>query len=140
MKNKRRIAVALVVCLLWVMVVSPLASADMIITPMASTLIQFTAIGIYSSGNTVSATAIIQCIRAVNSLGFNYIRIQEYRDNSWVTVKSTQSEYKNNSAVHTYTISYNGTPGRIYRAQAGYVAQDGITTETRSKTSSEHIL
>ncbi len=138
MKHQRRIGAALAVCLLCMAVLIPCADAEMVITPRASTLIQYTGVGISNlGGGEVEATAIIQCVMSVTTLGFNYVRIQEYRDGAWTTVRSTYSQYAGNKSRHSYTLTYNGTTGMRYRAQAGFVAQNGSVTDTTSRSSGE---
>lgn len=137
MKSQKRILVALVACLLCITTILPWASAEMIFYPQTTLMIDSANVEPYPmGGGRIDTTATIVCARSVDSLGFPYIRLQEYRNGSWVTVKSVSSKYTSNTSTYTYIMTYYGTPGMSYRAQAGFSATDNAITETRSDTSS----
>ncbi len=136
MKNQKRILVVLVAFLLCMMTFLPWASAEIIFFPQAATLISSSDVYPDPQGSgRVDAVAYINCTRTVDSLGFSYIRLQEYRSGTWVTVKSVSSKYTANAPSYMYSFTYYGTPGMNYRAQAGFSATDNGITETRSSTS-----
>ncbi len=136
MKTQKRITVVLIICLLCTTLFLPLASAEIIVFPQSSALISTTDVYIDPKGSgKIYTEAYIICTRAADSLGFNYIRLQEYRNGTWVTVKSVSSKYTANATQYTYSFTYYGTPGMSYRSQAGFSATDSGITETRSSTS-----
>ncbi len=136
MKSQKCIMVALVACFLCMTTFLPWASADIIISPQASALINSTEVSADAQGSgRIDASAFILCTHAVDVCGFAYIRLQELRNGTWTTVKSTASKYTSNASTYSYTLTYTGTPGVQYRTQAGFVAQEGASTETRSRTS-----
>lgn len=138
MKTQKRVLVALVACLLWMMTFLPLASAEIIFFPEAAEMISMIDVDAIPKGSgKIDTVATISCSYPVDALGFSYIRLQELRNGTWTTVKSVASKYAANASTYSYTFTYYGTPGMQYRAQAGFYAQDGIDSETRSKTSSE---
>jgi hypothetical protein len=136
MKSQKRILVALVACLLSLTIILPWASAEIIFFPQSYELISSAYVVPDPQGSgMIEAEATISCTRVVDNLGFSYIRLQENRNGTWVTVKSTTSKFSTNAAYYQYTITYYGTPGMSYRAQAGFSATDSGITETRSSTS-----
>jgi 4-amino-4-deoxy-L-arabinose transferase-like glycosyltransferase len=136
MKSQKRILVALVACLLCMTTILPWAGAEIIFLPQSSQLIDSAYVYPDPQGSgRVDAVAYIHCYEVADSLGFSYIRLQENRNGTWVTVKSTSSKYAANTKYFQYSITYYGTPGMSYRAQAGFIAIDGSLTETRSSTS-----
>ena len=136
MKTKKRIILTLVVCLLWMTIILPWASAEIIFLPQSSTLIDFSYVVPSPLGNgRIDTTAYVESNISVDQLGFSYIRLQELRNGTWITVKSVSSKYTYSARSHSYTFTYYGTSGMSYRAQAGYCATDGSLTETRSSTS-----
>ncbi len=136
MKTQKRILVALVACLLWMMTFLPWASADIIFQPQAAEMIGTTnVIAKPQGGGRIDAAATINCNYPVDTLGFSYIRLQELRSGTWTTVKSVASKYSYNASTYSYTFTYYGTPGMQYRTQAGFYAHEGIDTETCSETS-----
>lgn len=104
--------------------------------PNASTLIMSCGVYISNSGTTITADTSIATRITADELGFSYIRIQEQRGASWVTVKSVTDKYKLNGSTYTYSISYAGTAGNVYRAMAGFYAEDAGESDSRSGTSS----
>ena len=137
MSIKRHLAVSLAVVMMLAGALSTCAYAESIIQPYASTLIKSTSITIIAqTGGTVQATANIQCTSAVEKLGFAYVKIQENRNGTWTTVKTVYDQFAANATRFSYTISYNGSPGMQYRAQASFYAQNGIDSDSRSGTSS----
>lgn len=136
MKSLKHILVAFVACLLFMTTILHCAIADIIISPQAAVLISSSYVYPDCQGSgRVDAAATVSCTRVVDSLGFSYIRLQEKRDGIWVTVKSATSRYTTNAAYYQISITYYGTPGMSYRAQAGFSATDNGITETRSSTS-----
>ncbi len=136
MKNRKRILVTLIACLLLMTTFLPWASAEIIFLPQSSVLIFNYYVNISTSGGgKIDTTALIECEQSVDSLGFSYIRLQELRNGTWTTVKSVTSKYAYNASRYMYTFTYYGTPGVSYRAQAGFYAADSGITETRTDTS-----
>jgi hypothetical protein len=136
MKSPKRILVALVAFLLCMTTFLPLASAEIIFMPQSSQLIDLAEVSADpQGGGSMKATARIYCYDAADNLGFSYIRLQELRDGSWVTVKSVTSKYTSNARTYVYSFTYYGTTGLDYRAQAGFYAKDYAVTETCSSTS-----
>ena len=134
---KRNIAILLLSLLLVCLASNALADT---ITPFASTLISSTSVSLSASGTTLTATANISAKTVCDTLGFSYIRIQVLQGTQWVTVRSVTSQYKTSALTHSYSLSYTGTSGNVYRATAGFYAQDGDITETRSGTSSSSSI
>jgi hypothetical protein len=133
---KKRILVALIACMLTMTILLPCASAESIFSPQASVLIDSSYVEPNPMGSgRIDVTASIEANYSVDQLGFSYIRLQEYRNGAWTTVKSVSSKYVYSSISHMYSFTYYGTAGMSYRAQAGYLAKDGSVTETRSSTS-----
>lgn len=136
MKSQKRILVALIACLLWMVTLLPCASAEIVISPQSSQLISSANVSADPQGSgRIDITAHISCYNVADSLGFSYIRLQENRNGTWTTVKSVTSKYTANELQYTYSFTYYGTPGLDYRAQAGFTATRGSVTETRSSTS-----
>ena len=87
MKSQKRILVTLVACLLCMTTIIPWASAEMIFYPQSSQMISSVSVAPYALGSgRIDTVATINCIGSVDNLGFTYIRLQENRDGSWVTV------------------------------------------------------
>ncbi len=108
--------------------------------PYASDLIMSCDVSISKSGTAITAEASITTRTTADKLGFSYIRIQEKRGSSWVTVKSVTDKYKTNGITHIYEISYTGIAGNEYRATAGFYAEDAGESESRSGTSATCVI
>lgn len=140
MRKSKCVLVTLVTFLLCMAVFLPYAGAEIIFFPQTSQLISGTDVGADSKGSgRIDTVASITTRIAVDSLGFSYIRLQELRDGSWVTVKSVSSKYVANTYSYQYSFTYYGTPGMSYRAQAGFSATDNGINETRSSTGGSFI-
>lgn len=136
MKTQKRVLVALVACLLWMMTLAPLASAEIIFFPEAAEMINSSVADADPLGNgRIDVSGFILCNLSVDTLGFSYIRLQELRNGTWTTVKSVASKYSANASTYSYSFTYYGTPGMQYRAQVGFYVNDGGVTETCSDTS-----
>lgn len=84
------------------------------------------------SGGVIEAAVSINCLVQATSLGFTRFAIQEYRNGSWVDVKSTTNKTTTNAYNHSTSLTYTGaTAGTLYRATATAYATYGGVTETR---------
>ncbi len=130
----KKIIISFVLCLICVCFTAGALATN--VQPFSSTLIMNYDIAIRKNGTTIYADASIMTRTTADKLGFSYIRIQEQRGASWVTVKSITDKYKLNGSTYTYSISYAGTAGNVYRATAGFYAEDAGESDSRSGTSS----
>lgn len=89
----------------------------------------------YGDGS-IEFTADITTYGSVDKLGFSSLKLQEKRGSEWITVKSAKDKYAYNTAIHSYSLSYNGTIGNQYRLVVDYYVKDGNIVETRNSTSS----
>lgn len=71
-------------------------------------------------------TADVETYDDVDRLGFSTIYIYDAAGN---IVKSVYSRYTSNTWSHSYTTSYDGTPGEDYRAYVCYYAKDGSAVD-----------
>ncbi len=129
----KKILLSSVLCLICVCFASGALAAE--VQPYSSTLIISCNVFISSSGTTIYADASILTNVTSDTLGFSYIRIQELRGSSWVTVKSVTEQYKANGITYSYRLSYAGTAGKVYRATTGFYAEDAGLSDSRSRTS-----
>lgn len=71
-------------------------------------------------------TAEASAYGTVDRLGFSTIYIYDAAGN---IVKTVSSRYASNTWSHSYTASYDGTPGEDYRAYVCYYAKDGSAVD-----------
>lgn len=133
MNIRSKMIVSLIVL---VVLIGAMAASATGIEPFASTLIQSCTVSITAdSGGVMNAGASIIAKSTVDEIGATYLRIQEKRDGSWVTVKVKGNGKNTNSKSYSTTLSRTTTVGTECRAQASlYVDHDG-TKESRSLTS-----
>lgn len=135
MRKTARITSAILTLALMLLI--PLSASALEITPFASSLISSTALSMSAkSGGKVSATTSIVCYSSCDKVGVLSIKIQEQSSGgAWSTVKSASGKYAYNARTHSYTLSYDGTAGKKYRALATLRAVSGSTTDDRDITS-----
>lgn len=109
-------------------------------TPFASELIISCSCGISAKGTTLTATSSISAKVICDKIGFSSLVIQEYRDGKWVTVSGKYSQYINDKAGYSISLSYNGKSGAKYRAQCKAYVKDGTLSDTASLTSGSKTL
>lgn len=134
MKKTRRLSVVLVILLLLLCSMS-IAEG---IQPYASSLITSYNISTtrYTGGKITISTDIV-AFRKIEKIGFASVKIQEYSNGSWTTVKQATNKYAYDSIAHDYSLSYDGTTGMKYRGVVSFYAKDGATTSGRTSTGSE---
>ena len=71
-------------------------------------------------------TAKVTTYDDADRIGFSAIYIYDEAGN---IVKSVYSRYASNTWSHSYTTSYDGTPGEDYRAYVCYYAKDGSAVD-----------
>lgn len=71
-------------------------------------------------------TAKVTTYDDADRIGFSAIYIYDAAGN---IVKSVYSKYASNTWTHSYTTSYDGTPGQDYRAYVTFYAKDGSIVE-----------
>ena len=71
-------------------------------------------------------TAKVTTYDDADRIGFSAIYIYDAAGN---IVKSVYSKYASNARSHSYTTSYNGTPGEDYRAYVTFYVKDGSIVE-----------
>lgn len=126
-------------CILLVVLIASMVTCAYAIETRASELISAT--GITTSrytGGVMEFTARITATDVVDKLGFTSIKVQEYDGSSWNTVKTTTNKFAYDKVSHLYTVSYNGTVGKQYRAVVNYKVEDNGSSDTRTRTSSAY--
>lgn len=110
------------------------------IQPYASSLISSYTIGTSrGSGGKITINTDIVAFYKIEKIGFASVKIQEYSDGSWTTVKLATNKYAYNTIDHDYSLSYYGTTGMKYRGVVSFYAKDGATTSGRTATGTEVI-
>ena len=71
-------------------------------------------------------TAKVTTYDDADRIGFSAIYIYDAAGN---IVKSVYSKYASNTWTHSYTTSYDGTPGQDYRAYVTFYVKDGSIVE-----------
>ena len=71
-------------------------------------------------------TAEVVAYEEADRIGFSAIYIYDAAGN---IVKSVYSKYASNARSHSYTTSYDGTPGKDYRAYVTFYVKDGSIVE-----------
>lgn len=107
------------------------------ITPRASEIIAGKQIDSAAvGGGRVEFTARIYAYGIMDKLGCDLIRIEEYYENSWHTVKTVYSRYGYEVGSYSYTTGYDGVAGRDYRAYVEFYAKDGSIIDTKTLSTS----
>lgn len=133
--NKTRWICSLLVILILVLCGGCIAEG---IQPYASSLITSYSISTdrYTGGKIMITTDIV-AFHSIEKLGFSSVKIQEYDNDTWTTVKRATNKYAYNALSHGYSLSYDGTTGMKYRGVVSFYAKDGATTSGRTVTGSE---
>lgn len=89
-------------------------------------IFNYTITGRAGDDGKVYFTAKVTTYDDADRIGFSAIYIYDAAGN---IVKSVYSKYASNTWTHSYTTSYNGTPGQDYRAYVTFYAKDGSIVE-----------
>ena len=101
--------------------------------PFASKYISAYDVEIQSIKNRqVEIYAELLTIKRLDKPGFEYIKIQKYKNGIWRTVETINEDvYKYNSTTSVYLSAYQGKTGETYRALVEFYAGDGSGSDTR---------
>lgn len=99
-----------------------------------SEIIDSCSLTLYPSGTKLIASGLISAHYACDKIGAQTIKIQEYRDGSWVTVASKSSVYGYDVSSHRASVTYTGKSGYKYRATCTFYACDGSISDTQTRT------
>lgn len=81
----------------------------------------------------IVVTADVTAVRIADKLGFPTVQIKEKQaDGTWKMVKSKITQYVYNDIAHLVTVSYMGTPGKIYKGFASFYGKIGSNTDNAS--------
>ena len=106
--------------------------------PASSNLIfNYTVTGRAGDNGKVYFTAEASAYGTVDRLGFSAISIYDAAGN---IVKTVSSRYASNARSHSYTTSYDGTPGEDYRAYVCYYAKDGSAVDDGKMRWSAYVM
>jgi len=89
-------------------------------------IFNYTITGRAGDDGKVYFTAKVTTYDDADRIGFSAIYIYDAAGN---IVKSVYSKYASNTWTHSYTTSYDGTPGQDYRAYVTFYAKDGSIVE-----------
>ena len=99
-------------------------------------LITYKSLSIAKSGNTLIVKGETRGSSDVVKCGFKYIKIQQYKNGTWVNYKTYNDLYSNTNKFST-TKSVSVTSGYKYRAIAQHYAKKSLlSTETINSTTS----
>ncbi len=125
MRGTRGMRCALAVLLILALSVS--WGAALAATRRSSDLISnYTISGRAGDDGKVYFTAKVTTYDDADRIGFSAIYIYDAAGN---IVKSVYSKYASNTWTHSYTTSYDGTPGQDYRAYVTFYVKDGSIVE-----------
>lgn len=106
----------------------------------ASEIIDSCSLTLYSSGTNLTASGLISANYTCTKIGAQIIKIQEYRNGSWVTVASKSSAYGYNVSSHRASVTYTGRSGYKYRATCTFYASDGSISDTQTRTTGSKTI
>ena len=125
MRGTRGMRCALAVLL--ILALSVVWGAALAATRRSSDLISnYTISGRAGDDGKVYFTAKVTTYDDADRIGFSAIYIYDAAGN---IVKSVYSKYASNTWTHSYTTSYDGTPGQDYRAYVTFYVKDGSIVE-----------
>lgn len=106
------------------------------ISTYSSGLIQTTTLSLAKSGSTLIIKATTKGSDAVKKCGFTYIKLQQYKNGSWVNYKTYEDVYKESTSC-TVTKSISAAKGYKYRVVAQHYAKKSLlSTEKISNSTS----
>ena len=133
--------VAFLMCLVTVLLAVGCTGVAEEIQPYASSLIGTESISCYHLGNgKVKYTVDISALRSMDKIGFKVISVQEYNEGlGWKSKMNVYNEFAYGVGMHAYSVTYQGTPGKQYRAFVRFYAEDDGVSDTKNMYSPASI-
>lgn len=110
------------------------------ITPYSSDLFQKANAALNVNGKVLTAQVKIVGRQRLDQVGVSSFAIQEYRNGTWVSVKTLKSSYNENALTYARTLTYTGISGVKYRVRVTCVAKLDGQIDTRVRLSSTKTI